>query len=157
MAKKSSKSMGLGRKQAMSGWQLVTFALVVGAIGGAISWAAFAAPHNSGGGKGGGTISLVMVTDVNGDGSPNYGDTVTFKLNTSLAYPWVETVCSQNGTTVYQQYSGFYASYTGSQNFTLGPTEKWQGGAAECTASLVTYSSTGKQQTVSSTTFHVNV
>jgi hypothetical protein len=133
---------------------LVVTALVFGLVGGAVGWAAFAAPHN--GGKGSGTISLVMVSDVNGDGSPNYGDVVTFKLNTSLAYPWVEAVCGQNGTIVYQQYSGFYASNSGSQNFALGPTEKWQGGAADCTASLLTYSSTGKQQTVSSITFHVN-
>src|SRR4051794_14762817 len=126
MAKKSSKSMGLGRKQSMSGWQLLTFALVVGAIGGVVSWAAFAAPHKPGGGTG--TISLVMVTDKNSDGLPNYGDTVTFAVSTpSTTQPYVTLKCSQNGTLVSQQSNGIFSISLG-QNFTLASTA-WQSGA----------------------------
>ena len=109
--------------------------------------------HGGGGSGGstggtGGTISLVMVKDVNGNGSPNYMDTVTFAVSTTATtMPYVTVNCYQGGTLVYQQSSGiFYTSLN--QNFVLGQTTAWQGGAADCTAYLQNWDSYGKHGTV---------
>ena len=97
-----------------------------------------------GGGKGGGTTSgggtleLRMVTDVEADGGPNWGDTVTFYVSTtSTSEPTVELLCSQNGVIVYGATAGFYSSYPfpWTKNMTLS-SAAWQSGAAECTAKL---------------------
>ena len=117
--------------------------------------AAFAAKGGGGGGGGGsttggtgGTISLVMVNDVNGNGSPDYMDTVTFAVSTTAtAMPYVTVYCYQAGSLVYQQSSGiFYTSLN--QNFVLGQTTAWQGGAANCTAYLQNWDSYTKHHTV---------
>src|SRR5215467_12500063 len=53
--------------------------------------------HNSGGttGSGGGSITLApLVKDVNGNGLPNWGDTVTFTISTTATdQPWVYLKC----------------------------------------------------------------
>ena len=106
--------------------------------------------HGGGGTTGGtgGTISLVMVNDVNSNGSPNYMDTVTFAVSTTAtAMPYVTVNCYQAGTLVYKQSSGiFYTSLN--QNFVLGQTTAWQGGAADCTAYLQNWDSYAKHNTV---------
>jgi hypothetical protein len=57
---------------------------------------------HGGGGGGGGTLSLVMVMDANGDGLPNWGDTVTFNVSTTATTePHVDLTCSKNGVVVY--------------------------------------------------------
>ena len=84
----------------------------------------------SGGGTG--TLQLVMVTDQNNDGLPNYRDTVTFDVNTTATLrPWVTLRCYQNGTLVYQQSNAIIPT----SSFTLG-SQLWQSGAASCTANL---------------------
>ena len=107
------------------------------------------APGGKGGGGGGGknggstggsgasSLSLVMVTDKNGNGSANWSDTVTFDVSTSVPEPTVELLCSQNGSVVYGATAGFYASYPWpwTKNMTLS-SSSWQGGAADCTAKL---------------------
>src|SRR6266487_7098629 len=76
----------------------------------------------TGGGKGNGgsggstnadTISLKMVTDANGNGSPNYGDTVTFVAWSPVTpEPHVRLQCFQGGTApVLSLQAGMYASY----------------------------------------------
>jgi hypothetical protein len=89
-----------------------------------------------------------MVNDVNGNGSPNYMDTITFAVSTTAtAMPYVTVYCYQGGTLVYQQSSGiFYTSLN--QNFVLGQTTAWQGGAANCTAYLQNWDSYTKHNTV---------
>src|SRR5947207_6354399 len=126
--------------------------------------AALAGKGKPGGGGGtsggtGGTIALVMVKDANGNGSPNYMDTVTFAVSTSATtMPYVTVYCYQGGTLVYKQSSGiFYTSLN--QNFVLGQTDAWQGGAADCTAYLQNWDSYAKHNTVTnlaSTTFNVD-
>src|SRR4051794_38243866 len=110
-------------------------------------------------GGGGSSISLVVpnaATTAPSSG-PSYGQQVTFKESTSAtAYPWVDTKCTQNGTVVYEQWAGFYASYSGSQMFTLGPTQLWTGGAASCTAALVSFDRSGRPQTLATTSFTVS-
>ena len=71
------------------------------------------------------SISLVMpsASTTAPSTGPRYGDQVTFAINTSTAFPWVDTACSQNGGVVYEQWAGFFDTYTGSKMFTLGPTQ----------------------------------
>lgn len=83
-------------------------------------------------------LRLVMVADVNGDGLPNWGDTVTFAFTqTATSEPHVDLTCSQNGVVVYGATAGFYASYPWpwTVNMTLG-SQAWSGGAASCVARL---------------------
>ena len=119
------------------------------------------AAKGGGGGKasGGGTngsssLSLVMVTDANTPGL-SYGDTVTFNVSTTASYPSVQVACYQNGALVFAQSAGFFPTYAGSKNFTL-QDDRWSGGAADCTATLYTTSSNGKQTTLATESFHVN-
>lgn len=128
---------------------------VIGAVG-SQSLAPKLAGKPSGGS--GGTISLVMVADANGDGLPNYGDKITFAVSTpATTMPWVTLVCSQNGALVYKASNGIFPTSLG-QNFTLA-SGAWTSGAADCTATLQNwdnYSKRGKITDLASITFHVN-
>ena len=109
----------------------------------------------AGGGKGGtGTLTLVMLNDANGDGLPNWGDSVTFNVSTTATTtPNVSLTCSQNGTLVYSAVTGFYASYPWpwTQVMTL-TSASWTGGAASCSAKLY-YSSGRSTVTLNTLTF----
>ena len=95
-------------------------------------------PGSGGGGSTGGSsgsISPVMVNDVGTSGT-SLGDTVTFNVSTTATTkPWVTVKCFQNGTLVSKESNGIFPTSL-DQNFTLGPTGFWQGGAASCTATL---------------------
>jgi hypothetical protein len=110
------------------------------------------------GGSGTGTISLVMVHDLNGNGLPDWGDTITFDVSTTAtAYPYVTVDCSQNGTLVYTQSS---AMFDGSLNelFVMGESTAWSGGgAASCIAYLQIWGSSkhGGNTNLASMTFSV--
>jgi hypothetical protein len=99
--------------------------------------------------------TLVMVNDFNGNGLPNYGDTVSFNVSTTASYPALQLACYQNGALVFAQSAGFFPTYAGSKNFTL-QDERWSGGAADCTATLYTTSSNGRQTTLATSSFHVD-
>jgi hypothetical protein len=104
-----------------------------------------------GGGKGGGgttggggSLTLVMSNDVNGDGLPNWGDSITFNVTTTATNePHVNVKCLQNGTVVYGATTGYYASYPWpwTQIMQLS-SQSWTGGDASCTAVLSSYSGT---------------
>lgn len=144
---------------------MLVVALVFAAVGGVIGWAAFAAPSDKGGGGGGkpgsgsSSLSLVMVTDNNGDGQPNYGDTITFNINTTQTkLPYVDVRCYQGGTLVYSASAGFYDGYLwpGAQKMPLS-SPVWTGGAADCSAYLnMTASKGGKVSALATLNFHVN-
>jgi hypothetical protein len=97
------------------------------------------------GGKGGkpatggtSSLALVMWTDNNGNGSPNFGDTVTFTVTTTATpYPTVDLVCSQNGSSVYGAQGAFYDGdpWPWAKYMTLA-SGSWTSGAADCTATL---------------------
>jgi hypothetical protein len=114
---------------------------------------------NGGGGKGhtgstsgGGSITLAMVTDGNGNGLPNYGDTVTFNVaTTATAEPWVNLKCFQNGVLVAQGWNGFFDGSITGRNFGLY-SGAWSGGAADCTA----YVTTPQWSVLASTSFHAD-
>ena len=98
-----------------------------------------------GGTKGGGkaprgssTINLVMVNDANGNGAPNWHDTITFDISTTQTdSPYLAVTCYQGGTLVYGADAGFYDSYPwpGARLMPLY-SPSWTGGAADCTAVL---------------------
>ena len=118
--------------------------LVVGLAAGtafAAKPAAGTGGHNGGGSiTGGGTIAYQMVTDVNGNNAPNWGDTVTFKISTTATEPNVDLTCSQGGTVVYSATTGFYASYPWpwTHNMTLS-SQMWTGQSASCVARLYVF------------------
>jgi hypothetical protein len=103
------------------------------------------------------SIRLVVPTTAGAAATtaPSFGTQVTFDLTTTASFPWVDTKCSQNGQLVYEQWAGFFDSYAGSKMFTLGPTQLWSGGAANCTATLVTYDKNGRPTKLATTSFDV--
>jgi len=102
-------------------------------------------PADKGGGRNGGgndRFVLMMSTDVNGNGLPDWGDTVTFDVSmTESTEPHVDLTCSQNGVVVYGATTGYFATYPWpwTQLMTLS-SSAWQGGAADCTAELYYFS-----------------
>src|SRR5215212_1686351 len=55
-------------------------------------------PKGGGGTSGSSSISLApLVYDANGNGLPNWSDTVTFNFATSATQPYIHLVCSGNG------------------------------------------------------------
>jgi hypothetical protein len=123
--------------QALAEGSLIAL-LVVGLMAGSV----FAAPGGKGGGKGkpggsSGSLALVMVSDANGNGAPNWNDTITFNVTSSSDSPYVSVKCYQGGTLVYGADAGFYDSYPwpGARNMPLS-SPAWTGGAASCNATL---------------------
>jgi hypothetical protein len=115
--------------------------------------AALAGQSKTGGGGGSNSLSgPVMVVDNNGNGAPNWDDTITFNVTSSATYPSVEVDCSQNGAMVYSGTVGFYPSYAWARQFILSST-MWTGGAASCTATLYSTNSKGRTTTLSSLSF----
>lgn len=111
--------------------------------------------HGGSGGttSGGGTISLALINS--SDGLAHFGASTTFNVSTSNPYPWVNLRCSVGGVVVLNMLHGFFPAYQYGQTFWLGPTDLWQSGPADCTASVVVYSSNGRSSTIGSTSFHV--
>ncbi|MEY2422691.1 MAG: hypothetical protein QOI95_2758 [Acidimicrobiaceae bacterium] len=117
----------------------------------------------SAGGKGGkpsggsGTISVVMVSDQNADGLPNWGDSIRFNVSTTATTePHVSLQCSQGGTVVYTAQTGYYASYPwpSTQTFSLS-SGAWTSGAASCSARLYSLNNSGASTTLATTSFAV--
>lgn len=118
------------------------------------------------GGKGGGggttsggssSLTLAMVNDLNGNGTPNWGDTITFNVSTTATTsPELKLTCYQGGVAVYWTQTAYYAGYPfpWTQIMTL-KSGMWTGGAADCTAVLY-YSSGKKTVTLTTLGFHVD-
>ena len=96
-------------------------------------------PGGGGGttGGGGGSLAVVMVNDVNGDGAPNWADTIAFNVTTSDPKPFVRLSCYQNSTMVYNGSVGFFPDYPWAKEFYL-VSGGWSSGAANCTATMYT-------------------
>ena len=107
-----------------------------------------------GGGSNGGSLTLQMVSDQNGDNAPNWSDQVTFDVSTSAEQPEVNVRCYQGSTFVYDAWGGFFAGAWFSGTFTLSSTY-WPGGAADCSARLVSWSKNGREQTLATLDFTV--
>jgi hypothetical protein len=130
-----------------------------GALIAALSAAVLAAPALAGkpGGSGtssGSSLAVKMVVDNNANGAPNWGDTITFTVNTSASTPIVVLNCSQGSSAVYTASAGFYPSYAWPATYMLSSTA-WTGGAASCVASLYSYGSNGKYTKLATLSFGV--
>jgi hypothetical protein len=132
-------------------------ALIAMLVVGLMAGTAFA---GKGGGKpsggntsGGGTISLRLM---NGDTEPIFGHTVTFALSTTAtAYPYVHLRCFRGGSLVLESWQGFFSTAIGHPWLTLGPSNSWSGGDADCTANLEKATSKGSWSVLAATSFHV--
>lgn len=127
--------------------------LVVGLMAGSALAAkpASSGGHTKPGGGSGGTVTLVLVADANGNGAPNWADTITYSVSTAATtQPYVSTQCTQSGVLVMSTSAGWYASYAwpSARQFQL-MSDRWTGGAASCVARL--YSMDGGSQTILST------
>jgi len=114
------------------------------------------ASHNSSHGGSNGTSSLTLVLLSSTDGSPHWGQKITFTVTTTATTePHVSLACSQNGTVVYRNDAGYYASYPWPwlQTMTLS-SYAWTSGGASCTATLYYFSGT---KTVTPTTLTFSV
>lgn len=127
--------------------------LIVGLMAGT----AFAGkPARSGASGSGGTLAVVMVSDQNGNGAPNWNDQITFDVSTTATdKPWVRLNCYQSGTWVSTSTAGFFPAYPWAPNFTLA-SGGWTSGAADCTATLYLVTSNGRSKDLASLTFHVD-
>jgi hypothetical protein len=136
------------------------FTVAVLAISLALVPAALAGKGKPGGGGGGGgssSLSLVLSTDVNSNGVPNWDDTITYNVSTSAtSSPQVSTECYQNGVLVLHGNAAFYAGNPFAYMDWLQLTsDMWQGGAADCTATMYYMSHKGTV-TLATTSFHVD-
>jgi hypothetical protein len=97
----------------------------------------------------------VMVSDGNGNGLANWGDTIRFNISTTAtAQPYVHLVCYGGGIG-YDSWKGvFPGSLDTNWNFVLS-SGGWASGAADCTASLGMYTKQGFK-VLMAMSFHVD-
>jgi hypothetical protein len=117
----------------------------------------FAAKGGHGGTSGatGSSVTVVMVTDNNGDGAPNWNDWITFNVTTSsTSQPFVKVDCMQGSNWVYTNSAGLYATYAWNPYFDLA-SSAWTSGSASCTATLYKYGSNGKVTNLAKLAFTV--
>jgi len=112
-------------------------------------------PHGGGTTSGAGTVAMVVAVD-NGAAGANWNDSVTYAVSTTATqYPYVSTQCTQNRTLVLSTSAGFFPSYAWpSAQVVPLTTDRWTGGAADCTAKLYSMDG-GSQATLATITFHV--
>jgi hypothetical protein len=111
----------------------------------------------SGGGGGSSSLSLVLSTDLNGNGVPNWDDTITYDVSTTVTSgPQVSTQCYQNGVLVLNGNAAFYdGNPFAYMDLVKLATGAWTGGAADCTAKM--YYMSGKRTiTLATLAFHVD-
>ena len=101
--------------------------------------AALAGKGPGGGSHTSGTIKLHLLN----------GDTV------SWSQPYVNLNCYQNGAWVSGEWGGFYAGSAYDRIFTLGPSNSWTSGDADCKADLVEWTAKGSLAVRASTGFRV--
>jgi len=136
---------------------LLEAALISMLVVGVIAGTALAGKPGGGGSSSGSTLTLVLADDVNGNGAPNWGDTVTFNVSSSAtSSPQVSLNCYQGSTLVYNANAAWYAgnpfAYMQMMKLQSGA---WTGGAADCTAKE--YYSSGKRTiTLKTLSFHVD-
>jgi hypothetical protein len=153
MVQQERRSRHLGLKVLVLLCALMVFAVpAMAARGGSGGGGGGGGGKHGGGGttSGSGSLTLVMVSDANGDGLPNQGDTITFNVSTTATdQPWVNLQCFQNGTLVAQGWNGFFDGSITGRNFGLY-SGVWSSGAADCTA----YLDNPQWSVLASTSFH---
>ncbi|HEY3412773.1 MAG TPA: hypothetical protein VGM51_06915 [Armatimonadota bacterium] len=103
-----------------------------------------------------GGLTVVMVTDQNGNGAPNWADWVTFTFTATATNPQVNLQCSQGGTLVYSSsHLMYWPNFWDDNGVFWLESGAWSGGAASCTAVLKGTSSRGTLLTLGSLSFSV--
>jgi hypothetical protein len=84
-------------------------------------------------------------------GDAQFAGTVSIEFETNADSPWAYAECVANETTVIGTdpntgepgadvgdlvYAQYIAAHRGADTFTLGPTPLWQGGGADCSATI---------------------
>ncbi len=88
-----------------------------------------------------------------------FGDQITVSTTTPVypdnTGPWIDLSCIQGGVTVLDtMHSGFDGGWYYGWPFSLGPTQMWSGGAADCTV-RVYHQKQKRLVTDAMTSFHV--
>ena len=145
----------------LSAFGVVVLALVLVVVPAALGAKGGNGGDRGGGGKPGGgdsgSVALVMVEDLNGNGSPNWSDTVSFDVSTDATdSPELRLTCYQDGVAVYWTQTAYYDGYPfwWTQLMKL-ESGMWTGGAADCTADLF-FTSGRKTVTLATLDFHVD-
>ncbi|HUR50890.1 MAG TPA: hypothetical protein VMZ11_02085 [Mycobacteriales bacterium] len=116
------------------------------------------APAFAGKPGGGGTTtsgsSLSVVVEDGPDQTPNFGETITFKVTSPVEKKWVDLYCYQGGAYVYSQTAGFFPDYPWAPDYRLS-SGYWTSGAADCKATLYTTNAKGRQSTLATLSFTV--
>ncbi len=84
-----------------------------------------------------------------------FGQNVEFTVTSSAERPWVYASCYQDGEWVYGEWHGLFDGYYTDPIFTLGPTQLWTGGDAECVAEVGYVARNGRFRVQADTTFSV--
>jgi hypothetical protein len=101
------------------------------------------------------TGSFTVVPLDSTDGQLHWGQRITFDVTSTATYYFVNVTCSQAGSVVFQQSTGFYPGWAWSTEFTL-KSAAWVSGAADCAARLYSsYSDGTNEQTLATMTFPV--
>jgi hypothetical protein len=152
-----SQAGGVKRHVGHVGQAVLEGTLIAVLAVGLIASATFAAKggnstHNGGGSS---SLSLVMVNDANGDGSPNWADTVTFDPSTNAtSSPQVSLKCYQGGALVFNANAAWYdGNPFAYMDYMKLKSGAWTGGAADCTA-VMYYLNHRKTVTLTTLNFH---
>jgi hypothetical protein len=118
----------------------------------AVTGVAFAAKPSS-------SLSLVMAgtsaASTTTTSGASWGDQVTFVVRTTQTdRPLVNVRCYQGSAFVYDSWQGFWSGYYTDPVFTLA-SGYWTGGAADCTARLVSLDNQGRERTLATLDFRV--
>lgn len=141
-------------KPTLAGTLLATVAL---ALSLALVPAAFAGKGSKPSSGGSSTLTgPVMVTDLNGDGLPNHGDSITFNVSTTAtSSPEVGLRCYQGNAWVLDGYVGYYPSYAFNPYFTLDSSYWDSTQSASCTARLFYYDNRSRERVLATLSFDV--
>jgi hypothetical protein len=135
-------------------------ALIALIVVGLVAGSAFAARGGSGKPGGGstatGTLAVKMVVDANGNGSPNYGDDITFTFSQSATTtPMVGLRCWQGTNFVYDGYVGYFPNAVGDEWFGLSSNYWTPTDPANCTARLFYFDNRGREHLLDTLNFGV--
>ena len=119
----------------------------------------FVAPAFAGKPSGGGSNTGTYSVTVSPGGPYSFGEQIYVTTNAPIypnnTGPWIQLMCSQNGTVVGAgTHAGFSSGWYYNWPFKLGPTQSWASGAADCTITVF-HQSHSKTVTDATKSFHV--